>query len=497
MNGSLKLRTRMAGAARILLAYGLLPNAIFGLIALYLGVGRPMVNLDYLGLAILAPWLPRWLLRIGLGFAAVLDLLQTAAPTYQFSVGKILETTQDLFNLSPAFAGPIALGVLALAGALAWAITRLAPVGRMQSLHALLLAAAALGADISLSPNALTGMEQAVTQYNVAGSPGLFFLIEARNSLSGNAHIIVERAPSRASQPIVSALASGDALPSQLIMVVAESWGLYTDPELNDLIYEPLYALARQRGDLEVHTGSVDFLGSTVNGELRELCGLRTNSIYLPSTAIPLKNCLPWVLAERGYETVAIHGYRGSMFKRSAWYPEAGFGRLMFDKELIRALGQNSRCGATFPGICDGDIPRLIGQLLDSKPQQAQFIYWLTLNAHLPIYETRDPRGNIACTTHPVLADDSQQCRLVKLHRLVTQSIADLMSTRTGVGLVVVGDHAPAFVSGKRRYMLSRDRVPYAAVWPKALMPPDSASAYSPSGAGNKPKYSPPDQAAR
>ena len=460
-------RRGIADLFRSLLGYAVLPNLVLGLLAAYLGVGRPLINLDYLGIAVLAPWLPRWLLRLGLGFAVLLDLLQTVAPTYQFNIGKILETTQDVFNLPAAFAVPIAIGVLAVSGGLAWLITRLAPQQRWQTLHGLALGIAALGADLALSPNALTGMERAVTQFNVAGSPGLFFLIEAHNALTGEQHVVVSAAPQRASQPIVDALSGDGQLPRHLILVLIESWGLYAEDQANALIYAPLQALAHRRTDLELRTGAVAFLGSTVNGELRELCGLRSNSIRLPNPAITLDGCLPHELAQRGYAGTAIHGFRSSMFNRNNWYPQAGFERSLFDRDLTKALGRESRCGATFPGTCDGDVPALIGKQLDQAASRPQFVYWLTLNAHLPIYATDDPRAQLDCRASSVTALDEQQCRLVKLHRLVMQSLADLMAHRQDTALIVVGDHAPAFVSGQRRHSLSDTQVPSAVLWPQ------------------------------
>lgn len=456
---------------RYLLAYAVLPNLILGLIALYLGAGRPLLNLDYLGIAVLAPWLPLVVLRFALGFAVVLDLLQTAAPTYQFSIAKILETTQEVFNLSVAFALPIAAGVLLLAAVLAWLITRLAPPRRAQTAYALVVAIVVLAADMGLSPNAITGTEKAVTQLNVAGSPGLLFLLEIRNALSGAQHVHVDAAPQRATQVIVDALANDATLPRKLIVVVAESWGLYADAAANDLIYAPLRTLAAARPDLELRTGAVSFLGSTVNGELRELCGLRSSSISLPNPAIPLTGCLPHALAARGYHSSALHGYRGSMFGRSRWYPPTGFDQMLFDRDIDALLERSSRCGSTFPGICDGDIPAAIGSLLDRDPDAPQFVYWLTLNAHLPIYATHDPRAIVDCSVSSVLAEDEQQCRLVQLHRLVMQALADQLRERQDFGLVVVGDHAPAFVSGQRRHTLSADQVPFAVVWPRQPTP--------------------------
>lgn len=469
------VRTAAIDALRVLLAYGVLPNLVMGLIAVYFGAARPLINLDYLGIAVLAPFLPLWLLRFGIGFAVVLDLMQVAAPTYHFSMAKILETTRDLFNLSPAFAVPIIVGVLLLAASVAWAMTRI--TSRRRSLHgvyALILAVTALFADMALSPNAITGMDRAVTQLNVAGSPGLLFLVETYASLRGEERIEIAHDQARAAAPLAEALEQPSALPKHIVMVAVESWGLYTDPAVNELIVTPLRRMATERPDLSLQTDAIDFHGSTVNGELRELCGLRSNSIRLPHPAIPLNGCLPERLATLGYETMALHGYRGSMFNRSAWYPLLGFQRSLFDQDLSQALQRSSRCGSTFPGICDGDVPEWIGNQLDQAGERPQFIYWLTLNAHLPIYATQDPRAEVDCASTAVTAGDEQQCRLVKLHHLVMQSLADLLSRRTDTALIVVGDHAPAFVSGTRRHQLSTTQVPSAVLWPRPA--PEQAS---------------------
>jgi phosphoglycerol transferase MdoB-like AlkP superfamily enzyme len=208
-----------------------------------------------------------------------------------------------------------------------------------------------------------------------------------------------------------------------------------------------------------------------VNGEMRELCGIRSTSIRLPDPQIPLQDCLPHRLVALGYRTTAIHGYRGSMFNRLNWYPLAGFEHTWFDRDLLDLLGHSSRCGSTFPGVCDGDIAGLIGRELDASPDARQFIYWMTLNAHLPIFATTDPRAAADCNASAVMRDDEQQCRLVKLHRLVMQALADMMASRRDTGLVIVGDHAPAFVSGERRHHLSPDHVPHAVIWPRDALP--------------------------
>lgn len=449
---------------RVVLAYGVVPNMLVGAIALYLGATRPLFNLDYFAVAILSAWLPPVLTRTAIGVALVFDLMQVAAPTYHFDIRKIIETTQDLFNLYPAFALPIIGCVIFGVTVIAWAMTGLSPKHRTNAVYGLLFCVSALMADMTFSPNAITGMDRLVTEVNIAGSPGLLFVGETRKTIFGQQPLELETVSSQATAPVFEAL-SGDApLSRHVMLVVVESWGLYNDEATNALITEPLQRLAADRDDLTIEIGSVEFSGSTVNGELRELCALRSNSIRLPNPEIPLTGCLPHLMAERGYESIAIHGYRGSMFNRRNWYPLAGFDQMLFDADLSARLERTSRCGSTFPGVCDGDIPALIGRTLDASSHQPLLIYWLTLNAHLPVYATDDPRAAIECAAAETTARDTQHCRLVKLHRLVMQALANLMLERHDLSLIVVGDHAPAFVSGERRSHLSTERVPFLRV---------------------------------
>lgn len=454
---------------RTALAFLLLPNLLINLVAHYLGVSHTLANLDYLALGVLLPWLPLWQAAPALALCFIVDLVMTVAPTYQFDLGKVLETTQELFNLSPSFVLPIIGGVLLLSGLLSAAILRLrarrAPrLGASAS--ALLLALLVLGADMALSPNLITGMDRAVTSINVAGSPGAVLLRELLGELRGTHAVVVTPAPERASAPIVTGLAQ-QQLPNKIVLVVVESWGWFQDPAARALITAPLQKLAAQRPDLHLELGETIFQGSTVNGELRELCGIRSTSIHLPDPRIPLQGCLPHALAAQGYTSTAMHGYRGSMFNRLHWYPELGFTQQLFDRELLERLGHASRCGATFPGVCDGDIPALIGRQLDDPAHPKQLVYWLSLNAHLPIYASDDPRAAIDCSASPTTASDEQECRLAKLHHLTMAALAEMMAQRRDTALVVVGDHAPAFVSGERRRQLSADHVPHAVLWPQ------------------------------
>ncbi|SEQ83130.1 hypothetical protein SAMN04488038_11158 [Solimonas aquatica] len=463
---------------RSALAYGLLPDLLMNLIARYLGVSHTLANLDYLALGILIPWLPWWLGLPALALTLIADLAMTVAPTYQFDLSKVLETTQELFNLAPSFVLPIVAVVLLGSTALAGLMLRLRAPGAArvrESSCALLLTLLVLGADLALSPNLLTGMDRAVTSVNVAGSPGAFILRELRHQLGNSQPLTLSPAPERASAPIVAGLAQ-QQLPPKLVLVVVESWGWFKDERARALITAPLTQLAAQRPDLRLELGETLFQGSTVNGELRELCGLRSSSIRLPDPRIQLDHCLPHQLAALGYHSVAMHGYRGSMFNRLHWYPQLGFTERLFDRELLTRLGRESRCGATFPGVCDGDVPALIGRQLDDPAHARQFVYWLSLNAHLPIYESQDPRAAVDCSQSPTTAGDEQECRLAKLHHLLMQSLAEMMARRHDTALVVVGDHAPAFVAGTRREQLSPDHVPHAVLWPNTAVGPHAAA---------------------
>ena len=160
-----------------------------------------------------------------------------------------------------------------------------------------------------------------------------------------------------------------------MLLVIVEGLGAFADPEHQQLLADRFAAATLHN----VTAGTAPFFGSTTAGEMRELCVSRESYELLLEEPQP---CLPGLLCHAGYDTIGIHGYPGYIFEREDWWPNAGFNRMLFAADLYPGI--ESQCGGTFRGICDREIGARLIDLVGGD-RGPRFIYWLTLNTHVPI----------------------------------------------------------------------------------------------------------------
>jgi hypothetical protein len=252
---------------------------------------------------------------------------------------------------------------------------------------------------------------------------------------------------------------------------VVESWGLMTDPDLAETLTSG-YEAPRVAAAYDVHYGTAPFDGMTVPGEVRELCQTHLGFGVLRISEAQRAHCLPEEFDARGYRTYAVHGYVGEMFQRIDWYKQLGFEETWFAPDLLRK--GLSRCPGAFPGICDPSIAAWIGNDLLAEPtEQPRFVYWVTLNSHVPLpLDPKLPADNL-CSLRPVLANAPGLCSWFRvihaLHASVAQAAVE--AERRPTVFVLVGDHAPPFASPALRQNFSSTVVPWVILTPRTLRP--------------------------
>lgn len=260
---------------------------------------------------------------------------------------------------------------------------------------------------------------------------------------------------SAATQTRFDALASDG---NHLVIVMVEAWGLPRDPAMRAKLMRR-WREADIGRVYDVRFGSTPFWGSTTYGEMRELCGRWADYHALIEARDP--SCLPARLAAQGYRTTAIHGFDESFFRRTSWYPHIGFQQMAFREDL---LGRGAeRCGGVFPGACDRDVPALIGERLKGA-REKQFVYWLTLNAHIPVPVSEQLRTKECERFDPVLArDHAMICRLFSLWSDTHQGLAKMLTDPDlpPTDVLIVGDHAPPFFDRSQRTQFDAGRVPW------------------------------------
>lgn len=191
--------------------------------------------------------------------------------------------------------------------------------------------------------------------------------------------------------------------------------------------------------------------GSTLDGELRELCQLQSSSYNLTGVMEQLSFCLPNLLKRKGYATAAFHGATGMMYDRYRWYPAVGFQKQVFFEGRIWPR----RC-YSFPGACDIDILPEIERFFEGKGKR--LAYWLTLNSHSP-YDVKDIAGEpqFDCAAYSINGN-SEICRNLLLHAQFFAGLAGLLSSASmaNVDVILVGDHVPVImnVADRQKYFM-------------------------------------------
>ena len=237
-----------------------------------------------------------------------------------------------------------------------------------------------------------------------------------------------------ATQPWFNALKQNKPLNKKLLLIVAESWGQPNNSAIQDGVLQKLKAQHAHFDFFE--QGSHPFLGLTVQAELRELCRLDSNTLDLREVKSGFNNCLPNLLAKRGYKTHAMHNATSFMYGRDNWYKLAGFQRSWFKENLNIA-----RQCVPFDGICDWDMLPKLKQIL---AQYANiFSYWLTLTAHFYYAESDIHTQRFQCADYKLPKGDA--CQNLRHQAKFFDNLASIISNpeMRGVEIIIVGDHVP------------------------------------------------------
>jgi phosphoglycerol transferase MdoB-like AlkP superfamily enzyme len=256
------------------------------------------------------------------------------------------------------------------------------------------------------------------------------------------------------------------AMLPNVVLILVESWGKLRAADLDEILVQP-YEDAHLSARYTVSQGTVPFHGSTIAGEARELCGSSMGFGLLAASASQLKGCLPARMNGVGYHSVGVHGFSDRMFDRGEWYRRIGFNETWF-KEGLQQSGL-PLCPGPFPGICDAAASVWIGDQLQRNSDSPRFIYWVTLNSHLPVPIPNKVLSPPTCEDKRPTAESPALCSWYQLEFNVHRSVAALALRETvrPTVFLIVGDHAPPFASAKLRNQFSDQVVPYVLLVPK------------------------------
>ena len=246
------------------------------------------------------------------------------------------------------------------------------------------------------------------------------------------------------------------------VVVVVESFGFFNDPRARELIAAPLMT-SDITDRYAVTSGHADYFGTTTSGEMRELC--HTRAPYREVAETSGDSCFPHQMQRRGYTTLAFHGFLRTMFGREGWYPKIGFDRAMFGEDIM--MRTRRLCGGVVQGVCDADLaPIIAGEA--AKVKGPRFIYWLTLNTHIPVHEG-DALTDFGCDRDARLFGTRKVCMMSELWRDAFNVIAKLAND-PAIGpadILIVGDHAPPLWSKRGRAQFMPGQVAWYRLTPR------------------------------
>lgn len=415
-----------------LLCWIFLPNVSFWLLSIIGGPPRGFEVLLTGAIGVMVHRAPYPLKLAGFCLAMAYSVLSFISSLFNLSILSLVQSLEFLTEMKPSASPEYLIGAAALAGTVAVASRQLRrstalPPQRLVLVMALTFIAA--WADVQMSK----------------ADRGTYSRIAAPDAPFASA----------VGESGLDRLATGDR---HVLMIMVEAMGTPTDPAIRRKLVD-IWARPQVRDRYDVTTGNSPFYGSTTSGEMRELCGRWDD--YRELIEKMDSSCLPARLAAKGYRSQAWHSFSGSMFDRNLWYPNVGFQEMRFGERLM-ADGAEI-CPGVFPGACDRDVPRAIGATL-KQAGQPQFLYWLTVNSHLPVLKNKRLQ-TLDCSRFDTALDAAypMTCRLLQLFDQTGSALAREISAADfpDTDILIVGDHLPPFFDRYHREQFEPDQVPW------------------------------------
>ena len=461
--------------ARGLMLYLVLPNLAFFLLSREFFINRALINSDFLLLWVGSCYLRRKTTVVLYAGLVALDLILSTESIYHLSTVATIIATREILESDPVRFYSIA-GLIFLLGMAAFVMTHKGSSVRSHltrrdqffiGIAGLVLTGVTVARSVDpIDVFADTFGDGAI----VASSIAEITLSSLRLAMDSKQNQITFPAPGAATSRVAREISirGKSAAPYNIVVILVESQGLLNNEGDMRRVLAPLIDPAIQERYL-VARGEVHFYGSTMFAEMRTLC-----RIYMPyaiPTKLPgLERCLPNMLRRLGYETVSFHGYHRWFYQRELWYPTVGFQRIYFADEMQQF--SPPKCGTLFAGTCDLWIADRVEQELLMPGKKRKFIYWLTLNSHLPVDSVLASESNFDCAGTETLREDVGPCELAQIHFRLYTRIAQIMLNEKlpPTRFIIVGDHVPPFVTLSARALYDNGRVPYVDLTPRGTL---------------------------
>lgn len=224
----------------------------------------------------------------------------------------------------------------------------------------------------------------------------------------------------------------------KIISIVVESLGYPNDGKL---LMHFQNKISSGTGDRSSSIHMTKFQGSTINGEIRELCSAYTDGLVIAKIPHEL-NCIPEQLSARGYSTLAFHNNTGRFYDRVLWYPQVGL-KTFYDVDYLSKLAYAKK-SRVFDAVDDRTVVTAITSIL--KKENRYFVHWLTIDSHGPYSSISDSlisRSAFNCGEYSI--STKIECNYLKQLDIVLDDVIHLANEIPDAKVIVSGDHAPRF----------------------------------------------------
>jgi hypothetical protein len=456
--------------------YLVLPNLFFFLVGREFFINRARINSDYLLLWIASSYLSRRVTGALYFCLVLLDLVLSTESIYQFSTVEMIVMAGEFLDRYAVSSYVTAGVLLLLAIAVLPAVIRRGMVRPLLTRrNQIFIGTAALALSVASVVRSADPYEKFLETFGateiVASGIVETGLASYKVVMASDLNQNTRPAPGAATSGVVHdlSLRGNSAAPYNIAVILVESQGMLKSEGDMRRVLAPLIDAAIQNR-YKVNMGTVRFFGATMFGELRTLC-----RIYMPQ-AVPqdlpgLDRCLPSVLSRLGYQTVSFHGFDSWLYERPLWYPKIGFQRSFFGEQLRPMAPPSDICTMAIKVACDTWIAGQVERELQTPEawKKKKFVYWVTLNSHLPVNSELARESSFDCLKTATLAQETKPCELAKIHYQLYLRIKqlvldpDIAPTR----FILVGDHMPPFVSLEERALYDLEHVPFVELVPR------------------------------
>lgn len=423
-----------------------LPNLIFYIFSLYMAISRPIVNIDYL-IAFVFIFLPWRLLRIFGGGVLILaiffDVLMLLIQIFPFiDIASLIYLSPFIFK-APALYLLMSVCFIFICIFICIFIFYLTrknlfkqPFSTFVLLVLLILSYVLITLNISLSQ--FYGILGRGNSY-IVHSQVLLYREVTNSNFVNFMNITPEFLPLDENHEKASRGLKTPYSP-KILFIVAESWGVLRNSVAQDQVLQEIY---KNKNNFDfIFSGEIPASGATVEGELRELCGLELYNKGFALSRIENKvfeNCLPNQLKQKNYKTIAMHGTSGLLYDRTDWYIKAGFQEALFGEHFLGLR----RCTA-FKGVCDTQLINEVAKSFQQNINEKLFFYWMTLTSHQPYAKQDIYNKRFDCKKFS-MNPNGDACYNTQLQTQFFDDLVQLIKKpeMKGVEVVVVGDHQP------------------------------------------------------